>query len=312
MSARTNRLLAPYAAGLTALVLAPALLSLGFAFFRYNLVQAPTFVGLQNFSALLDSDIFRTSLRVSLLFLLFAVPFRAIGAIGLGLLYHRRMRGGSVHRSAVLLPVVMPDVAYALVWIWILNPFYGPLNVALRAVGIDPPLWLTTPGTAQMAVIMMVVFQLGEGFLIALAARQMFERGLPHATELGPRGTALTMLGLTAFLAGHPEVGPAADLLARLATRLCRQYRQEATAGWRWFEPALTYDNALLPLALWRAHALTQDPESRDVARAEPRERGRWREPACSIGPGPAPVRRSPGSSPTGCSSAASVQHEFP
>jgi hypothetical protein len=95
----------------------------------------------------------------------------------------------------------------------------------------------------------------------------MFERGLTHATELGPRGTALTMLGLTAFLARHPEVGPAAELLARLAGRLCRRYRQEATVGWRWFEPALTYDNALLPLALWRAHAFTRDPESRDVAR---------------------------------------------
>src|SRR6185312_1854263 len=98
-------------------------------------------------------------------------------------------------------------------------------------------------------------------------ARQMFERGLPHATELGPRGTALTMLGLTAFLAQHPEVGPAAELLERLAERLCRRYRQEATQDWRWFEPTLTYDNALLPLALWRAHALTRDPESRDVAR---------------------------------------------
>jgi hypothetical protein len=100
-----------------------------------------------------------------------------------------------------------------------------------------------------------------------MLARQMFERGLPHATELGPRGTALTMLGLTEFLARHPEVGPTADLLASLASRLCRRYRQEATAGWRWFEPALTYDNALLPLALWRAHMLTRDPESRDVAR---------------------------------------------
>src|SRR6185503_19745211 len=95
----------------------------------------------------------------------------------------------------------------------------------------------------------------------------MFERGLAHATELGPRGTALTMLGLTAFLAGHPEVGTAAELLARLAGRLCRQYRREATSDWRWFELTLTYDNALLPLALWRAHAFTRDPESQEVAR---------------------------------------------
>ncbi len=100
-----------------------------------------------------------------------------------------------------------------------------------------------------------------------MLARQMFERGLAFAGELGPRGTALTMLGLAAFLARYPEVGPAAELLARLAGRLCRRYRQEATPEWRWFEPSLTYDNALLPLALWRAHALTRDSESREVAR---------------------------------------------
>jgi glycosyltransferase involved in cell wall biosynthesis len=97
-------------------------------------------------------------------------------------------------------------------------------------------------------------------------ARQMFERGLPFATELGPRGTALTILGLTAFLTAHPEVGPARELMERLARRLCQRYRDQATPDWRWFEPTLTYDNALLPLALWRAHALTHDPESRRVA----------------------------------------------
>jgi hypothetical protein len=97
-------------------------------------------------------------------------------------------------------------------------------------------------------------------------ARQMFELGLPFATELSPRGTALTILGLTAFLTAHPEVGPAAELLERLAGRLCRRYRQEETPGWHWFEPTLTYDNALLPLALWRSHALRGDPESRRVA----------------------------------------------
>jgi len=97
-------------------------------------------------------------------------------------------------------------------------------------------------------------------------ARQMFERGLPFGIEVGPRGMALTILGLTAFLTAHPEVGPAKELLERLARRLCQQYRDEATPDWRWFEPTLTYDNALLSLALWRAHTVTRDPESRQVA----------------------------------------------
>ena len=83
-------------------------------------------------------------------------------------------------------------------------------------------------------------------------ARQMFERGLAFATELGLRGTALTIMGLTAFLTAHPDAGAAAQILSRLAERMCERYRREETAGWRWFEPMLTYDNALLPLALWR------------------------------------------------------------
>jgi glycosyltransferase involved in cell wall biosynthesis len=97
-------------------------------------------------------------------------------------------------------------------------------------------------------------------------SRQMFERGLERARELGPRGTALTMLGIVSFLGAHPEVAPAVDLLGRLADRLCSLYRRHATNDWRWFEPTVTYDNALVPLALWRAHAVTNDPTSRVVA----------------------------------------------
>jgi glycosyltransferase involved in cell wall biosynthesis len=100
-----------------------------------------------------------------------------------------------------------------------------------------------------------------------MLARQMFERGLPCARELGPRGTALTILGLTSFLTAHPEVGPAAALLAQLSQRLCARFREQATTDWRWFEPAVTYDNALLPLALFRAHRITRDLATRDVAR---------------------------------------------
>jgi hypothetical protein len=100
-----------------------------------------------------------------------------------------------------------------------------------------------------------------------MLARQMFERGLTVATELGPRGTALTMLGIGSFLTAHPEVAPAAAILHTLAQRLCRQYRDRATPEWHWFEPTLTYDNALLPLALWRAQRFEADPASREVAR---------------------------------------------
>jgi glycosyltransferase involved in cell wall biosynthesis len=97
-------------------------------------------------------------------------------------------------------------------------------------------------------------------------ARQMFERGLAVAGKAGPRGTALTMLGMSAFLTAHPEVKPVADLLAQMSERLCHVFRQQASADWRWFEPSLTYDNALLPLSLLRAQRITKDSASRSIA----------------------------------------------
>lgn len=100
-----------------------------------------------------------------------------------------------------------------------------------------------------------------------MLARQMFERGLDLAKQLGPRGSALAILGIASFLAGHPEVAPAADVLATLAARLCGCYREHATSDWRWFEPTLTYDNAMMPLALFRAYKITGDPPSLEVAK---------------------------------------------
>jgi glycosyltransferase involved in cell wall biosynthesis len=97
-------------------------------------------------------------------------------------------------------------------------------------------------------------------------ARQIFERGLAAVGELGPRGTALSMLGIVSFVGAHPEVEHVAGRLRALSERLCAHYREHSGADWPWFEPALTYDNALLPLALWRAGRITNDPTSREIA----------------------------------------------
>jgi glycosyltransferase involved in cell wall biosynthesis len=101
----------------------------------------------------------------------------------------------------------------------------------------------------------------------AKLAREMFERGLQCANELGPRGTALTLLGLAAFLAADPIAGDPAARLRALARRLVDRYREEATEGWHWFERTMTYDNALMPLALFRAFLITGDKASLQVAK---------------------------------------------
>jgi multiple sugar transport system permease protein len=165
-------LVAPYVAGIVLLIALPALITFGLALFEYDLIRAPVFSGLENFRELLHDDVFRISLRNSLAFAAIAVPLRLAGALALALLLHRRFRGAAAYRTAGYLPTVVPDVAFALLWLWIFNPLYGPLNLLLVSLGGPAPQWLTDPGAAQWAIVIMSLFQIGEGFLILLATRQ--------------------------------------------------------------------------------------------------------------------------------------------
>ncbi|MFN2469177.1 MAG: carbohydrate ABC transporter permease [Gaiellaceae bacterium] len=165
-------LLAPYLLGLTALIVAPAAITFAMSLFEYDLIRSPRWRGLGNFRELWGDEVFGLSLRNSLYFILFAVPMRLAGALALALLLHRRFRGVAAYRTAGYLPTVVPDVAYALLWLWIFNPLYGPLNLALGAVSGPTPSWLSDPRAAQSAIVIMSLFQIGEGFIVAMAVRQ--------------------------------------------------------------------------------------------------------------------------------------------
>lgn len=163
---------APFLVGVVVLVAVPALVTLVMSLFEWDLLQPARFVGLGNFRELFGDVAFRASLRNSLTYVAIAVPLRVAIALGLALLMHRRIRGVGAERASVFFPTVIPDVAYALLWLWILNPLYGPLNLLLGALGLPTPSWLSVPASARWGVIIMGLFLIGEGFLIALAARR--------------------------------------------------------------------------------------------------------------------------------------------
>ena len=180
-------MLAPYTFGLVVLIALPAAVTFALALTEYDLIRSPRFVGLDNFRELLRDDVFGIAVRNSLVFALIAVPLRLAGALGLALLLHRRQRGIGAARTAVALPTVIPDVAYGLLWLWLFNPLYGPINLLIlwkgdtsttSAWGFPAPQWLTHPNDARAAIILMSLFTIGEGFVILLVTRQ----GLP--TEL--------------------------------------------------------------------------------------------------------------------------------
>ena len=163
-------LLAPYLLGLAVLVVGPALLGLPLAFADYNALEPATFVGVANFVELIRDPIFWKAVFNSGFYIALAVPLRLLGALGLALLLLRPFRGVGGFRAAVYLPTIVPDIAWALLWLWLLNPAYGPVNQILGLAGIPGPAWMIEEYGARFAVVLMMVWQIGEGLVVCLAA----------------------------------------------------------------------------------------------------------------------------------------------
>lgn len=181
-------MLLPFLSGVFLLVLLPLLLSFGLAFTSYDGLAAPSWRGFQNFRDLFADELFWIALRNSTLFVLITVPLRVGGALALAMLLNRPRRGVGFYRAAIYLPTIVPSVAYALIWLWLLNPLYGPINMLLSSAGLPAPAWLADSRTALPAIALMASFQLGEGFIVALVALQEIPRDYYQAAALDGAG----------------------------------------------------------------------------------------------------------------------------
>jgi len=189
--------LTPYLVGALILVVLPAGLTFLVAFTHYNGVTDPVFIGWENFQFLRYEPLFKISLINSLLFIAGAVPLRILGALILALLYNHPRRAIGLYRAAAYLPTVIPDAAYALTWIWILNPLYGPLNASLRTLGLPTPPWLADSAWALPSLILVSLFQIGEGFVILLAGLRHIPREIYDAARVDGANRWQTFISIT-------------------------------------------------------------------------------------------------------------------
>jgi multiple sugar transport system permease protein len=204
-------MLAPYTLGALLLFIAPAAYSLALSLTDADLLTPPRFVGLDNFRELAADDIFAGVLWRSALFVAIAVPLRLVIATGLALALHARARGVGAGRTAGFLPSVVPDAAWAMVWLFLLNPIYGPVNWLLGLAGIAPVSWFSDGDAAFFAIVLMLAFTVGEAFIVALAARQELPAELYAVARL--EGASAWFVLRTVTL---PLMAP---VLALLATR---------------------------------------------------------------------------------------------
>ncbi len=211
-------LLAPYLVGLLILILGPMAASFVLSLTRFDMLRPSQWIGVENFRTLVTDPLFWRALGNSLWFTFFGVLTRLAAALALALLFNRTRRGTALTRASIYLPTLVPDIAYALVWLLLLNPGFGPLNLFLGALGLPTAAWLTTPLGARAAVVIMWSFQIGEGFLLLLAARQTIAPDLLESATLDGAGAWATLRRIIL-----PLMAPALLLLAVRDTALSFQ-----------------------------------------------------------------------------------------
>ena len=164
----------PWIIGFLVLTGWPILSSLYYSFTQYSVLSASRWIGTGNYAEMfLEDQVFKRALGNSAYFAIGFVPLAIASAITLALLLNQKIKGQTVYRTIYFLPVLVPDVALSILWIWLLNPQIGLVNTILWTVfRINGPGWVADPTWSKPAVILMSLWTIGRSVVIYLAALQ--------------------------------------------------------------------------------------------------------------------------------------------
>ncbi|MFQ5807147.1 MAG: carbohydrate ABC transporter permease [Phycisphaerae bacterium] len=175
---------APWWLGFLLLLAGPMGLSLYISFCDYPLLQPPVYVGAANYKELAGDPVFHKVLTNTFTYATLAIPLGTVLAVLLAVLLNQNARGQAVFRACIFVPTVVPLVAVAVVWMWMLNPEFGLINQSLRALGIEGPMWLASPRWAMASLVLISLWSVGSPVVIYLAGLQEIPETLYEAATI--------------------------------------------------------------------------------------------------------------------------------
>ena len=179
----------PWMVGLTIFTIVPLLLTFYIAQTKFQIVGPPKYVGFANYEAMWTDPAVWTSAGNTMFFAAVSVPIKLVMALGLALLLNRITALSGFYRTVFYLPFLMPAVAGSIVFMLLLTPDAGPVNIALEALGLNPPDWLLDPKAALWTIILLSLWPLGVETLVFLGGLQNIPKDVSEAADLdSPRG----------------------------------------------------------------------------------------------------------------------------
>ncbi|MGZ7441919.1 carbohydrate ABC transporter permease [Paenibacillus sp. TH7-28] len=133
--------------------------------------EATGWVGFEHYARLLSGldELFAKSLWVTFYFVFLKVPATILVSLGIALLLNMNVKGRSIFRTIVYLPSIVPAVATAMIWMWLLNPDLGLINQLLSALHLPTSSWLYAESSVIPSVVLTTMWGIGGTVVIFLA-----------------------------------------------------------------------------------------------------------------------------------------------
>ena len=176
--------ISPVILGYLIWVAGPMIIAIWLSLTDWDLLRPPRFVGLENYRMMLQDDLFWQSLKVTFYYTLVSVPLSLVLSFAVAMLMNVKVRGIAFFRVLFYMPSIVPAVANAVLWVWVLNSEFGLLNVLLNWLGLPKVLWLQDPAWAMPSLIVMSLWAVGGAMVIYLAGLQGIPQHLYEAAEI--------------------------------------------------------------------------------------------------------------------------------
>lgn len=179
----------PWLVGFAVFTAGPLLASLVLSFTDWRITVAPRWVGAHNYLKIFTDDRdFWQAMRVTFTYVALTLPLNLVAGLALSLLLNQKVRGIRFFRTVFYFPYVLSGVAVSLMWLWLLNPEYGIVNVLLERAHIPGPGWFYSTTWALPSVVLMNLWRVGGSTIIYLAGLQNIPTALYEAAALDGAG----------------------------------------------------------------------------------------------------------------------------
>jgi multiple sugar transport system permease protein len=180
--------ISPWLIGFALFTFAPAAITAYLSVCHFDGLRPPVYTGAENWTALRSDPLFWKVLGNTARYAAAALPLGAIASLLLALLLHAPIAGQRLWRAIIFAPALVPMVAVGMIWLWMFNPRFGPINTALAQFGIEGPNWLTDPRWTMPSMVLLSLWSVGQTVVVYLAGLQDVPHTLHEAADLDGAG----------------------------------------------------------------------------------------------------------------------------